>query len=132
MTRADFYVGRGPKAEWLGSIAADGYPQGIPKELLASSDERQFRSEVRKFMAGRGDSTRPKDGWPWPWEDSKTTDYAYAFENGKVAISNFGRWNDKKAIGFPNMKAVQKVTFGPRSGVTVLRIGPKLPGLPAK
>ena len=25
-TRADFYVGRGDAAEWIGSIAYDGYP----------------------------------------------------------------------------------------------------------
>lgn len=28
-TRADFYVGKGPNAEWLGSTAMDGYPEGI-------------------------------------------------------------------------------------------------------
>jgi hypothetical protein len=28
-TRADFYVGRGPDAEWLGSVAMDGYPSGV-------------------------------------------------------------------------------------------------------
>jgi hypothetical protein len=27
-TRADFYVGRGKDAEWLGSVAFDGYPSG--------------------------------------------------------------------------------------------------------
>ena len=35
-TRADFYVGRGEKAEWVGSIAMDGVPV-----LLASGEEGQ-------------------------------------------------------------------------------------------
>ena len=28
-TRADFYIGKGTDAEWLGSIAWNGYPDGI-------------------------------------------------------------------------------------------------------
>lgn len=28
-TRADFYVGRGAEAEWIGSISWDGYPDGV-------------------------------------------------------------------------------------------------------
>jgi hypothetical protein len=28
-TRADFYIGRGTEAEWLGSVAWDGYPGGV-------------------------------------------------------------------------------------------------------
>lgn len=32
-TRADFYVGTGANAEWLGSIAYDGHPDTIYKVL---------------------------------------------------------------------------------------------------
>lgn len=39
-TRADFYVGRGESAEWLGSIAWDGYPSGIDyQDVLRPADE---------------------------------------------------------------------------------------------
>jgi len=124
-TRADYYVGRGPKAEYLGSTAWDGYPEGIPDEIKTASGESQFKHAVDAFLKTRKDATFPKDGWPWPWDDSKTTDYAYAFENGKVLISQFGKWNDKKNISFPNMKTRKKVTLGPRSGIMVFRTGPK-------
>jgi hypothetical protein len=32
----------------------------------------------------------PEVGWPWPWEDSNTTDYAYAWDEGRVWITYFG------------------------------------------
>jgi hypothetical protein len=112
-TRADFYVGRGESAEWLGSIAWDGYPDGIDPEM----------------------------GWPWPWDDSGTTDYAYAFEDGAVYASSFGHawfrpnpdapdfgepeWDEHgNDLGsdatFPNMAERKAVTLGPRSGVIVV------------
>lgn len=131
-TRADFYVGRGNDAEWLGSIAYDGYPDGIPEDLLNATTEDEFRNSVAA-MSTWDDWTRPEDGWPWPWEDSRTTDYAYAFDldEKRVLASSFGgKWfhpaseeedDDKKPEAiFPNMKDRQKITFGPRSGIMVL------------
>lgn len=92
-TRADFYVGRGPDAEWIGSIGWDGYPDGIASAVLNAVRPKQFRAAVERFFAGREDVTRPADGWPWPWDDSCTTDYAYAFDAGKVYVSRFGsKW----------------------------------------
>lgn len=46
-TRADFYVGRGPEAEYLGSIAWDGHPEGMPSELLRSSAEPERTEGMR-------------------------------------------------------------------------------------
>ena len=134
-TRADFYVGIGEHAEWLGSIAWDGHPDGISETVLKTSQEQEFREAVNELISSRDDGTFPKDGWPWPWEDSQTTDYAYAFDvtSKKVMASCFGcKWfdplqsqeddpaedNDKSAI-FPNMKKLQKTTFGKRSGVMI-------------
>lgn len=131
-TRADFYVGRGESAEWIGSIALDGYPSGLKKyKLFGADSEDAFRNAVEELLAAREDATRPEQGWPWPWETSHTTDYAYAFDDGEVHASNFGHsWFDprqkepdneeqaKTAI-FPNMKDRQNVTLGKRSGVMV-------------
>jgi hypothetical protein len=140
-TRADFYVGRGKKAKWLGSIAWDGYPGGLPKSLLmAKQSEEHFRMEVAKELATRGDATFPEMGWPWPWNDSHTTDYAYAFEDGKVWTSCFGcEWVDpllsdkelndaidnakEKAAIFPDMLGIKNVNWGKRSGIII--VGPK-------
>ena len=117
--RADFYVGRGKDAEWLGSISLDGYPDGIDTALLKSTTLQQYKARLRSFLSKRNDVTHPKDGWPWPWDDSNTTDCAYAFDKGRVHISWFGSpWQlatskryPKEGEGqeFPNMKAVQRV-----------------------
>lgn len=141
-TRADFYVGRGADAEWVGSVAFDGYPDnGDYTFIWASADERDFRGAVGAVIAARDDGTFPEHGWPWPWEDSHTTDWAYAFDGGAVWASAFGRpWikvadylaldadgrgayeerpdGAGEAPVFPDMTAVQKVNFGRRSGVT--------------
>lgn len=131
-TRADFYVGRGEHAEWLGSIAWDGYPDGIAVRLLRVTTAKKFRTELTKFLASRKDATVPSDGWPWPWKDSGTTDYAYAFDDGHVWASCFGRpwidarekepdeWPEGDKVPFPDMSSRQAVTMGSRSGLVVL------------
>lgn len=86
-TRADYYIGRGPGAEWIGSTAWDSYPDGMPAAILDATDEATFRAAVEAFFSERRDVTRPEQGWPWPWNDSATTDYAYAFDGGGVFYS---------------------------------------------
>ena len=132
-TRADFYVGKGKDAEWLGSIAWDGHPESIPDTLRCATTEALFRAQVAKFFAGRDDVTTPDMGWPWPWEDSRLTDYSYAFADGSVSASAFGnQWFDAegpepeddtgpKLDTFPDMSARKNVTFGKRSGLLILR-----------
>ena len=132
-TRADFYIGRGQGAEWIGSIAWDGYPDGIAKAVLTTTTPDTFRAAVAQFIM-REDGTTPEMGWPWPWNDSQTTDYAYALDAGKVWGSCFGRaWFDplnvpaedsvcegEKTAVFPDMTARKKVAFGERSGAIIL------------
>lgn len=142
-TRADFYVGRGPSAEWLGSIAWDGHPETRLPQLDGSS-EQAYRASVEAILAKEDHATRPADGWPWPWEDSRTTDYAYAFDAGEVWTACFGyRWRDRvvslrpltdeeeaeddsrgKQCAFPNMKDRQNVAWGQRSGILVFGVKP--------
>jgi hypothetical protein len=134
-TRADFYVGRGEIAEWLGSIAFDGYPGGNPKILFASVDENNYRERVGSLAQSCSSHwTSPEDGWPWPWETSRTTDYAYAFDDGQVWYSCFGRsWQtdpesdlsheSSEEVPFPDMTDRMNVQlFGPRSGLLVLTL----------
>lgn len=89
-TRADFYVGRGEHAEWIGSITWDGHPDGIDEEIFAAQEEQDYRDAVGRFLAERRDATYPTEPWPWPWDNSRTTDYAYAFDGDQVYASNFG------------------------------------------
>lgn len=138
-TRADFYIGRGKDARWLGSCAYDGYPGSGLRKVITAQTQEGFELAVAARIAARDDGTKPEDGWPWPWKDSRTTDYAYAWDEGCVYIAYFGyKWrtlaeqeahdgsgededeDGTKACVFPDMTAVQKVTYGPRSGVLVL------------
>lgn len=89
-TRADFWVGEGEDAEWLGSIPWDGYPDGIEQRIIAASTESEYRTEVTLFLTSSNDTTMPDQGWPWPWSDSRTTDYAYLWLDGRVWASHFG------------------------------------------
>ena len=176
-TRADFYIGRGKDAVYLGSTAWEGYPDGIVKtiskgryeckteefpqgqHLFDSKTEEEFKERLDQYFEKRTDVSLPhRDGWPWPWDTSHTTDYSYAFDDGQVFCCSFGHcWftpaeyfkyikevnrrqelsedeleglpeledpseskstNGKECI-FPNMKDIQNVTFGSRSGVMV-------------
>src|SRR5205085_462948 len=88
-TRADFYVGRGEGATWLGSIAWDGYPEGGVAELLGIKDKHAWMAAVHRFIVSREDGTTTDLGWPWPWEDSNTTDFSYTWDDG-VWVTCFG------------------------------------------
>lgn len=120
-TRADFYtLDKRNKFTWLGSIAYDGYPSGLELPIFKAKTIQSFKKEVNKFFNERmetctsckgsgadptgkysicmdcptGDVTFPNEGWPWPWETSETTDYAYIFDAkaGRVLISGGGGW----------------------------------------
>lgn len=122
-TRADFYVGRGEHAEWIGSIAMDGYPEGIPASAMVASSEAEFRTAVTKILNDCDHATIPEQGWPWPWTDSATTNYAYAWDDTQVWVSHFGSYwspGESKVAVFPDMSAIQKVAYGARSGVIIL------------
>lgn len=117
-TRADFYVGPIDKLEWLGSTAWDGYPDGVfqnrPWWKIVTSDyvhgdlpvfpydELEWRAAVVRRLDVREDGTIPKMGWPWPWADSRTTDYAYTFDGNNVLGSCFGGPWFIVAIGMPH------------------------------
>jgi len=135
-TRADFYVGIGADAEWLGSIAFDGYPEGIEDAVLLAEREEQYRDAVAKSF--EEDATTPDMGWPWPWRDSNGTDYAYTFHGGRVLASAFGSplfvaseadaaWDEEEEEyrgellpDWPDMSDRQNVTLEERSGLIVL------------
>lgn len=131
-TRADFYIGSGLTAEWLGSVAWDGYEWAENKasDLMKATTEQEFRDAVAAIAAERGaeDWTSPEMGWPWPWKTSATTDYAYCFENGSVCVYYLGAKYTGKEVKssfdaeWPDMSAAAKPTLsGPRSGLIVFK-----------
>lgn len=131
-TRADLYTGGTAPASmvWLGSVAWDGYPDGLP-EVAGALDEDAYVSAVATVLSTRADATRPEQGWPWPWPDSATTDYAYTWTPAGVLISSFGKpWflaADEDATpvceaSFPNMTAIQNIAWDQRSGLLFLQV----------
>lgn len=116
-TRADFYIGTGDKAEWLGSVGWDGYEWDADKTcpLMTARTEDEYRAAVKVISEKRKDWTSPEQGWPWPWHNSDTTDVAYAFEDGNVRAY----W-DSPERGWPDMSSKKTVTFGHRSGLIVV------------
>lgn len=130
-TRADFYVGGPDTLLWLGSIAYDGYPKGLAPELIGATDEQAYRAAVAR-QAADDDFTSPEQGWPWPWKDSQTTDYAYTFTAGAVYACTFGRgwWlaTEPEPEGltlrtFPDMTDITNIAWGKRSGLIILEGG---------
>jgi hypothetical protein len=94
-TSAIFFVGKGPKAEFLFGHSFDGYPQdsngsGVPKTLLRSSSEEQFMQEVATYI-----NRVPKDHHyesTTSWAGARGTSYIYAFFDGHVWITQGHRW----------------------------------------
>lgn len=136
-TRADFYVGKGVDAEWLGSIAWDGYPSAIPDTIGLAKSEEHFRAAVDEFIDIRDDGTKPDQGWPWPWDDSGTTDCAYAWHDGAVQsyywAKHIGKFTDEELSDeeyerlqespFPDMSSMRALAIGtPRDSIMVFGI----------
>ncbi len=137
-TRADFYVGKNETAEWIGSIAWDGYREGIKKKVLKTTTEKQFRKAVEKFFSKRDDVSLPSDGWPWPWDDSSISDCSYWFFDGQVwdegenkylsvmedepTDDNWDTFFDgKESICYPDMSEKKNVQLGGnKSGLIIL------------
>jgi len=139
-TRADFYIRKNNQMKWLGSKGYDGYPDGIDGKVLAATEEVDYETKVVVFLKEENDATFPEQGWPWPWNDSCTTDYAYIFENNKVLASCFGgplfdpQQSDEEresensnvlpAGYFPDMKDKQNIAYDNRSGALFISIRP--------
>lgn len=136
-TRADFYVQRDGSLDWLGSIAWDGYPDGIDEAVLVAKTDAEFRESLTAFFADRDDVTMPDDGWPWPWNDSNTTDYGYVHVEGRGTFYRGFGGNVYAAMGqddegerliapdiafeYPDMSDRKNVKFGGKgSGLIVL------------
>ncbi len=101
MTAADFYIGRGPSAQWVGSLSHNARP-GILHwtsagcEVLDAVTALDYTRGLDTLLSlpsteRRNWAHHPANGWPWCWHDSSLTGWCYAFDAGRVWISYFGR-----------------------------------------
>lgn len=142
-TRADYYIGNDPATmEWIGSHAYDGYAlhEGDHDEydaaIAQATTAKGFRKAVQRMLQTLNHATFPDQGWPWSWDDSQLTDYAYCFVGHEILCYQFGHgprhigepfcndegdgWGDKAP--FQDMSARKNVTLGKRSGLMILRV----------
>ncbi len=105
-TRADFYLERDDKRlMWIGSKAHDGSPWNIPTDVLIQINPVMFEELVTDFLLNhRDDSIIRQEGerWPWPWSDSRITDFSYIFMNNRVLA-----WSPKAGHLFDPLIIVQ-------------------------
>lgn len=84
-TRADFYVNKYDRLLWIGSLFQEGDPINIPTDILIQVNPATYEEMVVDFLKDKDSAIRSDgDKWPWPWEDSRMTDYSYAFLQDRV------------------------------------------------
>lgn len=81
-TRCDFYAGRGLDAVYLGSIGHDAYVDAMASRFEGVTDRAGFDRCLAAVFAEYGEISA-KNGWPWPWKTSATTDTVVAFDEGR-------------------------------------------------
>ncbi len=85
---ADFYVGVGKDAEWIGSVPEDGSIDGY-SSIFKSETEAEYRKSVKETLWDSSFSLHPSAetrlGVP------SALDYSYTFKDGQVWISLLGR-----------------------------------------
>ncbi|SER91730.1 hypothetical protein [Actinokineospora terrae] len=89
-TTTDFYVGRGARAEWIGSLQRECAPVSLirvpPGRLaLAATDESIYRAAIADLFVvweseGIGHAYPRRTGWPWPWHNSHHSTWIVTFD----------------------------------------------------
>ncbi len=86
-TKADFYVGIGPDAEWLGSIFKEGDVWHIPLDILIQINQTMFEELTLELLSSKDSVIADRgDKWHHPWADSRVTDYSYMFDPGREKV----------------------------------------------
>jgi len=90
-TTHDFYVGRGPDADWIGSIHLDACACHGLDEIEQAGTADEFTELVSLFLHGAeveevGEVTHRGREWPWPWPTSHGTDFTHASDGDCGAV----------------------------------------------
>jgi len=101
---ADFYIGKGKEAEWLGSVSSNGDINTIARssfgqQFLECHTPELFKHFVSNYLHQYRNSVLASQCWPWLWGDSGTTDRSYWFFDDKiwcaVPILFNGKWKSE-------------------------------------
>ncbi|MEV6639650.1 hypothetical protein [Amycolatopsis sp. NPDC051371] len=89
-TTHDFYLGRGPDADWVASIDLNHCACASLAVIERAGAAEEFRRRVERLCdtIHRDESgyatSPPSASWPWLWPTSHGTDRTYAFDEGAV------------------------------------------------
>lgn len=100
MSSADFYVGIGSEAEWIGTVGADGSTADMDDAGLfgpAPGDddytEGTFRAIVHRYVAELADGSDEEGylasrGHPWPWKglSESRAGMIYCYNKGSIHV----------------------------------------------
>lgn len=87
MDKADFYIGKDKDALWLGSLSKVSSPDRLAEEVLSATTRESYKGRVKKMLMKSKYSFLPGGGWPWVWETSELSDFAYFFFDEKVYVT---------------------------------------------
>jgi hypothetical protein len=118
----DFYLGRGPLAEFLGSVRVNVDVGVLSDQLLApyrlwreGNAKQPYTDEVwKRRVDNLLDSTHEMDphavsiSWPHPYKNSLESDYSWWFEKGGLYLYNQGALVE---IRYPNGGIKSKLRF---------------------
>lgn len=92
--RSDFYVMKHDESlVWEGSAFKNGGLHTTPLNILIQANRTMFEEAVLDYLREVSSANKYNgDAWPWPWSDSRMTDYTYIFHEcmGKVLMSQEG------------------------------------------
>lgn len=124
-SKADFYLGRGLKAKWIGSITYGGYtPSENGRTLIinvcnANTEEKYREAVLALINYEHSEGFNPENGWPWDYPDSSGTDYSYYFAYHTVKCSCYGsvlfdpfkenKWEEGVFLKLPQMTVKPKL-----------------------
>lgn len=93
LCKADFYVGMGPGAEWIGSVERCGEIWTLSRDILIQVSRMMYEESVLDYIRLCGGIVGDHIcKWPWDWDDSRMTEYSYIFipKRNKVYMSVMG------------------------------------------
>lgn len=103
-TRTDFYLGRGARAAWLGSLQFACHPDNLLKlpqgrDVLTATGEAAYRVTLTELLfrwpiEGLGAAHRAHNGWPWRSPTSHSGDWIITYDDGVFMTAGGGpRWH---------------------------------------
>jgi len=122
MEKADFYIGQGPEANWIGSVTYDGYPESIPLEILICTNPTLFEELVVEFIESKNGIVKTNgQRWPWLWQDSRMTDFSYFFDS---------TWNDVVMSSYQGSELFDPIKFIQEGSISEANLGFGIPHFP--